>query len=161
MVLALDEASNPSTASTTLRFDNTPATLSIQTPQSGMTVGLTLIVSVQASDSSNISRIEFYLKDVSVYTATNTPYQWSWDTTEYLNGEYTIGVKAYDTFGHVKTSQTTVTVKNVEPAWWQAHLWTIIQVFVAIGGLIFAVLTYLTGKREERKKKKNDIIILC
>jgi parallel beta-helix repeat protein len=154
MVLALDKASNPSTTSTTLRVDNTPPTLSILTPQSGMTVGLTLIVSIQASDVSNISRIEFYLQEVLVYTATNAPYQWSWDTTEYPNGEYTIEVKAYDTVGHVKTSQTTVTVKNVETPWWQAHMWTIIQVLVATGGLILAVLTYLTGKKRGKKKIK-------
>jgi len=154
MVLALDKASNPSTASTILRLDNTPPTLLIQTPQSGMTVGLTLIVSVQASDTSNISRIEFYLQDVLVYTATNTPYQWSWDTTKYPNGEYTIEVKAYDTVGHVKTSQTEVTVKNVESPWWELHFWTIIQVLVAIGGLILAMLTYLTGKKKRKKREK-------
>jgi hypothetical protein len=154
MVLAFDEAGNPSTASITLRFDNTPPTLSIQTPQSGMTVGLTLIVGIQASDVSNISRIEFYLQDVLVYTVTNTPYQWSWDTTEYPNGEYTIKVKAYDIVGHAQTSQTTITVKNVEPPWWEAHMWTIIQILVAIGGLILAVLTYLTGKKKGKKKEE-------
>jgi hypothetical protein len=152
MALALDKAGNPSTTSITLRLDNAPPTLSIQTPQSGMTVGLTLIVNVQASDVSNISRIEFYLQDVLVYTVTNTPYQWSWDTTEYPNGEYTIRVKAYDTVGHAQTSQTTITVKNVEPPWWEAHMWTIIQVLVAIGGLILAVLTYLTRKKEKKKE---------
>ena len=154
MALVLDKASNPSITSTTFRVDNTPPTLSIQTPQSGMTVGLTLIVSIQASDASNISRIEFYLQDVLVYTVTNTPYQWSWDTTKYPNGEYTITVKAYDTVGHLKTSQTTVTLKNVESPWWEAHMWTIIQVLVAIGGLILAVLTYLTGKKKEKKREE-------
>lgn len=152
MVLALDKASNPATTSTTLLIDNNPPTLTIQTPQSGMTVGLTLIVNIQASDASNVSRIEFYLQDVLVYTATDAPYQWSWDTTEYPNGEYTIRVKAYDTVGHAQTSQTTITVKNVEPPWWEAHMWTIIQVLVAIGGLILAVLTYLTRKKEKKKE---------
>ena len=154
MVLALDKASNPATASTTLLIDNGPPTLTIQTPQSGMTVGLTLVVNVQASDTFGISKIEFYLEDVLVYTVTGTPYQWSWDTTEYPNGEYAITIKAYDTVGHIQTSQTTVTVKNVEPQWWQTHFWTIMQVLVAIGGLILAVLTYLTRKKE--KKKETD-----
>jgi parallel beta-helix repeat protein len=154
IVLALDKASNPATTSVTLVTDNGPPTLTIQTPQSGMTVGLTLIVNVQASDTSGISKIEFYLEDVLVYTVTGTPYQWSWDTTEYPNGEYAITIKAYDTVGHIQTSQTTVTVKNVEPQWWQTHFWTIMQVLVAIGGLILAVLTYLTRKKE--KKKETD-----
>jgi hypothetical protein len=154
MVLALDKAGNPTTTSTTVLIDNSPPTLTIQSPTSGMTVGLTLIVNIQASDASNISRIEFYLQDVLVYTVTNTPYQWSWDTTKYPNGEYTITVKAYDTAGHLKTSQTTVTVKNVESPWWQVHFWTIMQVLVAIGGLILAVLTYLTGKKKEKKREE-------
>jgi len=67
-VLALDRASNPATASTTLLTDNNPPTLTIQTPQSGTTVGLTLIVDVQASDATGISRIEFYLENVLVST---------------------------------------------------------------------------------------------
>ena len=154
MVLALDRASNPATTSTTLLTDNTPPTLTIQTPQAGMTVGLTLVVDIQASDVSGISRIEFYLQDVLVYTVTDTPYQWSWDTTKYPNGEYTITIKAYDMAGHTQTSETTVTVKNVESPWWQEHLWTIIQVLIAVGGLIVAIVAYVTRRKEEKKKKK-------
>jgi len=152
MVLALDKAANPATTSITVLIDNNPPTLTIQTPQSGITVGLTLVVNVQASDTMGISRIEFYLGDVLVYTVTGTPYQWSWDTTKYPNGEYTITIKAYDTVGNLKTSQTTVTVKNVESPWWQEHFWTIIQVLVAIGGLVLAILTYMTRKKEEKKE---------
>jgi len=154
MVLALDKAINLATTSTTLLADNTPPTLTIQTPQSGITVGLTLIVDVQASDITGILRIEFYLQDVLVHTVSGTPYQWSWDTTKHPNGEYTIAVKAYDTVGHTQTNETTVTVKNVESPWWQTNLWTIIQVLVAIGGLILALLAYLTKKKEEKKKKR-------
>jgi len=54
----------------------------------------------------------------------------------------------------MKTSQTTVTVKNVESSWWEAHMWTIIQVLVAIGGLVIAVLTYITRKKEGKKEKE-------
>jgi len=154
MVLALDKASNPATMSTTLLTDNSPPTLTIQAPQSGITVGLTLLVKVQASDLAGVSRIEFYLQDVLVCTIYETPYQWSWDTTKYPNGDYTITIKAYDTIGNVKTSETTVTVQNVELPWWQTHALTIIQVLIAIGGLILGTLTYLTRKREKKKKKK-------
>lgn len=154
MVLALDKASNPATTSVTLFTDNAPPTLTIQTPQSGITVGLTLIFDVQASDAIGVSRIEFYIQDVLVCTVSDTPYQWSWDTTQYPNGEYAITVKAYDTVGNTQTKETTVTVKNVESPWWQTNLWTIIQVLVAIGGLILALLAYLTKRKEEKKKKR-------
>jgi len=151
---ASDKVNNTATTSTPFFTDNNPPTLTIQTPQSGTTVGLTLIVEVQANDTSGISRIEFYLhQDLLVHTVTNTPYQWSWDTTKDANGEYTITVKAYDTLERVTTSETTVTVRNAESPWWQTHFWTIIQVLIAIGGLILGVLTYLTKKG---KKKKNE-----
>jgi parallel beta-helix repeat protein len=153
-VLALDKAGNPTTNSTTLFTDNNPPTLAIRTPQSGMTVGITLIVDVEAADVSGISRIEFYLQDVLTHTATSTPYQWSWDTTKYPNGEYRIVVKAYDMLGIVQTREATVTVENAEPAWWQTDFWTFIQVLVGIGGLLLAVLTYVVGKK--KKKKKSD-----
>jgi len=154
MVLALDKANNPATPSTTFLADNNPPTLTIQTPQSGTTVGLTLTVEVQANDTSGISRIEFYLhQDVLVHTVTNTPYQWSWDTTKYANGEYTITVKAYDTIERVTTSETTVTVKNVESPWWQTHFWTIMQVLIAIGSLMLGILTF-TYRRKKAEKKE-------
>jgi hypothetical protein len=154
MTLALDRASNPATTSITILTDNTPPTLTIQAPQSGITVGLTLLLKVQASDQAGILRIEFYLQDVLVCTLYEAPYQWSWDTTQYPNGEYTITTKAYDTVGHTKTSQTQVTVNNIESPWWQTHFWTIMQVLVGVGGLIVAILAYLTRTREKKKKKK-------
>ncbi len=154
MFLALDKASNPTTTSTTLFVDNTPPTLTIQTPQSGTTVGMTLSVEIQANDASGISRIEFYLQDVLVYIVHDTPYEWLWDTTQYPNGECTVTVKAYDLIGHITSSETTVTVKNVESPWWQTNFWTIIEVLVAIGGLMLAIITFFTRKREEKKKSK-------
>jgi len=154
MVLALDKASNPATDVATIFTDNTPPTLTIQTPQTGITVGLTLTIDVQATDAIGISRIEFYLQDALVYTVTDTPYQWSWDTTHYPNGEYDITVKAYDIVGHVQTRNTTVVVHNVELPWWETHFWTIVQVLIGVGGLIVAILAYLTKTKEEKKKKK-------
>ena len=149
--LALDKASNPTTRSTTLFIDNTPPTLTIQTPQSGTTVGMTLSVEIQANDASGISRIEFYLQDVLVHTDHDTPYDWLWDTTQYPNGAYTITVNAYDPIGHSTSSETTVTVKNVELPWWQTHLWTIIEVLIAIGGLILGILTFFASKKKKTK----------
>jgi hypothetical protein len=154
MSLALDKAGNPATTSITVVTDNNPPTLTIQNPTSGMTVGLTLVVNVKASDASNVSRIEFFLQDVLVYTIYDPPYQWSWDTTKYPNGEYGVTVKAYDTIGNIRTSTTTVTVKNVELPWWQTQFWTIMQVLIAVGGLTLALLTYLSRKKEKRKDGK-------
>ena len=153
-MLALDRASNPTTSSITLLTDNTPPTLTIQTPQSGITVGLTLLVKVQASDALGIARIEFWLQDMLAHTAADAPYEWSWDTTKFPNGDYTVIIKAYGTVGNMKTSETIVTVHNVESPWWQTHMLTIIEVVIATAGLTLGILTYLTRKREVKQKKK-------
>jgi len=154
MALALDRAGNPATTSITVLIDNNPPTLSIQSPTSGITVGLTLTVNVQANDVSNISRVEFYLHNVLVHTAYTAPYQWAWDTTKYPNGEYTIIVKAYDAVGNVKGRDVAVTVNNVEVPWWQANFWAIIQAVIALGALLFGVITYWSRTREKRLRKK-------
>jgi len=131
-----------------------PFAVVIQSPGSGTTVGLTLTVKTQISDFANILRIEFYIQDVLVCTLDKAPYQWAWDTTKYPNGEYTVTVKAYGKAENVKTSTTTVTVKNVESPWWQTQFWTIIEVLVAIGSLILGIITFLTTK--SRKKRKSQ-----
>jgi parallel beta-helix repeat protein len=138
--LALDQVGHPASTSTTLFTDNKPPQLTIQSPQSGLTVALTLSVTVQASDVSGISKIEYYLQDTLVHMITDTPYQWSWDTTQYPNGEYTILVKAYDTAGKMETSETTVTVENVALPWWQTQSWIIIEVLIALGGLTIGII---------------------
>jgi hypothetical protein len=133
--------------------ENTLPTLTIQHPQSGTTVGLTLTVMVQANDSSGISKVEFYLADTLVSTLTTVPYQWAWDTTKYPNGAYTIKVEAYDTIGNVKSRDVKVTLNNVEVPWLQANLLTIVQVAIGLGGLTIAIVTYWSRTRDKRKKK--------
>jgi parallel beta-helix repeat protein len=153
MVLALDKAGNPATTTMTLTTDNTLPTLTIQHPQSGVTVGLTLTVMVQANDTSGISKVEFYLANTLVSTLTTVPYQWAWDTTKYPNGAYTIIVEAYDTIGNVKSRDVKVTVNNVEVPWLQANLLTIVQVAIGLGGLTIAIVTFWSRTRDKRKKK--------
>lgn len=153
MVLALDRAGNPATTSITVLTDNAPPSLTIQHPQSGVTVGLTLTVMVQANDTSGISRVEFYLGNTLVNTLATVPYQWAWDTTKYPNGAYTIRVEAYDPIGNVKSRDLTVTVNNVEVPWMQANLLTIVQVAIGLGGLTVAIVTYWSRTRDKRKKK--------
>ncbi len=133
-----------------------PFALVIESPVSGMTVGLTLTVKTQVSDLTNILRVEFYLHDVLVHTAYEMPFQWTWDTTRHANGEYTVVARAYDNIGNMKTSETRVTVKNVESPWWQTHFFTIVQVLVAICGLILGIFTYSTSIRKRKKKQKEE-----
>jgi hypothetical protein len=79
------------------------------------------IVTITASASSSqarssiqsITKVEFYIDNVLVETDSTEPYQYSWDTTLYTNGNHTIKVKAANTAMQVKESEITVTVENV------------------------------------------------
>jgi len=162
MILALDKAANLATTSITIFTDNTPPTLTIQTPQSGITVGLILIVSVQANDTrSGMSRVEFYLtpppQSALVSTVTTLPYQWAWDTTRYPNGAYTITVKAYDTIGNFRSRDIAVTVNNVQVPWWEANFWAIMQVLIGLIGLALGIVTIFWSRERKKKKRKEEM----
>lgn len=154
LVLALDKAGNPATESINILTDNTPPSLTIQHPPSGITVGLTLTVMVQANDISNVSRVEFYLGQVLVSTVNLGPYQWAWDTTRYPNGVYVITVKAYDTIGNVRSRNIIITVNNVEVPWWQANFWSIMQVIIGLVGIVLAIATIFWSRERKRRQKR-------
>ena len=126
----------------------------ITSPKSGFIVGLTVTIETQTSDLTSISTMEFYMQDALVCVLHEPPYQWAWDTTKYPNGEYTTVVKAYDNAGNVKTSTTTITVRNVESPWWQTHFWTIIEVLIAVGSLTLGIVTFLTAKTRKKRSKR-------
>ncbi len=92
--------------------DVTHPTASITYPTSG-TVSGTIPVIASASDNVGVTRVEFCLDGVRMFTDGSSPYAWSWDTTQTGNGSYQLLVKAYDTAGNIGTSAPlTVNVNN-------------------------------------------------
>ena len=73
--LALDQVGHPASTSTSLFTDNTPPQVTVESPHSGLTVALTLSVTVQASDVSGISKIEYYLQAVGIDVKYGEPIQ--------------------------------------------------------------------------------------
>ncbi len=142
MIMAIDGAGNYATASIRVLIDNTPPAVSIQNPADGATVSLRLIVAVEASDTSGVSKVDFYISDVLSYTVFEAPYRWEWDTTQYDNGEYIIRVVACDMGGVTSSEQITVTVRNVKVPWWQERALEIIGTIAAIGALIVAIIEH-------------------
>ena len=95
-------------------MDN-PPTVQITNPSDGSTVSGTIIVTAEASDDKGISKVEFYLNDSLKSTDINSVYQWSWDTTQYSDGGYTIKAVAYATANQPASDTVSVTVNNEEP----------------------------------------------
>ena len=88
-------------------------------PPDGAEVSGTVTITASASSSQarssiqSITKVEFYIDDELVETDNAEPYQYSWDTTLYTNGDHTIKVKAANAAMQVKESEITVTVKNL------------------------------------------------
>src|SRR5437667_2425985 len=91
--------------------DATPPTATITSPSAGSTVAGTVTIGVSASDNVGVTKVECYINDVLASTSTTGSF--SWNTTAYPNGSYTLRAKAYDAAGNVGTSATTtVSVQN-------------------------------------------------
>jgi len=92
-----------------------PPIISITSPVNNATVSAGVPVTVSASDSAGVSKVEFYINDASVpiFSDTVAPYSFNWLTTSLDNGNYTLTAKAFDSVGNLmQTSDVLVTVLN-------------------------------------------------
>lgn len=83
-------------------------------PYDGSTVSDTVNIAVTARSSNVITKVEFYIDESLKSTDTSSPYSYSWNTTEYTNGSYTIKVITYDTGDQTASDQHTVFVSNTK-----------------------------------------------
>lgn len=96
-----------------LNFDSLPPTIFITAPLDRSLVSGTLLVSAQAGDNVAVTKVEFYLNGLRQFTDSTTPYAWTWDTSVFANGPYTLSAKAYDAAGNVAASpDVNITVNN-------------------------------------------------
>lgn len=89
-------------------------TVEITSPSEGDTVRLQTTIKATATDATGISKVEFYVDDRLINTATASPYEYTWDATTVLDGTRTIKVTAYDTISQNVSASIEVTVNNRE-----------------------------------------------
>jgi len=77
--------------------------VAITSPSNGSTVSGTVGVSVSATSSAGINRVELYVDGVLSGTAYSAPYSFAWNTTG-LSGSHSLVSKAYDPNGNNATS---------------------------------------------------------
>jgi hypothetical protein len=92
--------------------DTTPPELTIVSPTSGSTVGETVQIKVQTTDESGILKVDFYIQNSMVLSDTTLPYEYEWNTTTNLDGEYKVKVVSFDTKENFIESEFSVTVDN-------------------------------------------------
>jgi hypothetical protein len=92
--------------------DTTPPTVSITSPLNNSAPADTVLIQVQATDNTGVTRVEFYIDGILVLTRVSAPWECKCPTKNLQAlSTHTIIVKAYDASGNVGTSPTvTITV---------------------------------------------------
>ncbi|MBC8401669.1 MAG: PD40 domain-containing protein [Candidatus Marinimicrobia bacterium] len=86
--------------------DTTPPTVSIASHTSGQTVFEIETIQVSTNDNEGISKVEFYIDDSLMFSDTESPYQYNWNTTHYQNGsQHIVKVISFDTSDNSTESQ--------------------------------------------------------
>lgn len=93
--------------------DTKPPTLDFQQPAEGETVTGTRNLFAVATDDVQLDSVKFYINDVLKATFFSGPFSWSWNTTTYANGAYTLKAVASDMAGNSVQQVKNVTVSNV------------------------------------------------
>ncbi len=113
---ATDDAGNQTTSTAVaVTADNTPPpTTSITSPTGGSVTGT---VTVSASASAGVTKVEFYADNALYATDTSSPYSASWNTLDpalpAYDDSHTLTTRAYDGLGQVTTSApVSVTAAN-------------------------------------------------
>nr|MDO8045203.1 Ig-like domain-containing protein [Candidatus Baldrarchaeota archaeon] len=96
-------------------IDNIPPTCTITQPDEGTYVSGTVQVTANATDNIAVEKVELYVNNTLQDIDNEVPYEWSWDTTTYEDGTYTLTVIAYDTFSNTNTTKIIITIDNTEP----------------------------------------------
>jgi hypothetical protein len=144
---AIDFSGNMKYTQINMMVDTTDPSLSIISPESGVTVKGTTDIVLYASDENGIQKVECYIDDSLLFASSIKPYLFSWDTTTVKNGQHTIKAVAYDNAGNTQKEQITLTVDNPAPTAVELYVATVL---VALGVSIAAFLLVRTVLKKKR-----------
>lgn len=102
------------TIKVTVDNGGTPPTVRITSPTNGATVQKKVMIKATATDTAGIKQVEFYIDNKLVAVDKTGPYEWEWNTFQYINKQYTIKAIAVDLSGNVATHSIMVTVNNLD-----------------------------------------------
>ena len=120
-VTATDQAGNEASAEATVRVagacneegDCPPSSVRIINPVDGA-AGLCgeFVIEATATDDVGIDRIEFYLGEVPLGVAEESPYQYAWNTLNAGDGPHVLRALAFDTSEQASFDEIEVEVRN-------------------------------------------------
>ena len=121
---AYDAAGNVATSAALIRTvniavaDTTAPTVSLSASPAGPTYSTaqTVTIAASATDTTGVTRVEFYDGATLKGTDTTAPYSVAWSVTGAANGSHTWTAKAYDAAGNVATSAALIRTVNIAVA---------------------------------------------
>jgi hypothetical protein len=97
---------SPVTVTVVNGVDVSSPSISVPTPLMGATVAGTTPLVVVATDNVVVARVDFYLDETLLASATSYPYTFAWDTTQTADGAHSVMAAAFDPTGNRRSSPT-------------------------------------------------------
>lgn len=93
--------------------DNAAPTIAFKNVSNGSKVSGTFAVEVDTADDIGVTAVEYRLNGTPVYTASQAPFGWYWDTTAFANGKWYLSAVARDAEGKSsEPAEVEVSVSN-------------------------------------------------
>ncbi len=108
--------------------------------------------SAKAKDADDVDRVEFYLNGELVYTDNEAPFAWSFRTTDYPPGNYTIRAVGYLAAGGEEEDSVSTEFVETFGKFWTLYLWGT-MLFVA-GMVIFSIWVVQRERKRPQGKTK-------
>jgi len=105
--------------------DTTAPSVAFSSPADGAILAGTANISLSATDNVGVTKVELYIGGVLYGQSSSASATFSWNTTNSLDGAYTLEARAYDAANNVASKSINVTVKNSAVADTTAPLATI------------------------------------
>ena len=110
---AYDAAGHVSTSEVTVSVTNDlPPTGAFTSPASGAVISGTVNLAVSAQDDHGVDRVNFYLGSQYITWDGKAPYSINFNTLNFINGDYTLSARIYDTAGNMTVTSIPVHVQN-------------------------------------------------
>ena len=119
-----------------------PMLVSIEMPADDEIVKGDSQVIVNVDALNNISQVDFYVDDELLQSINQPPFEFTWDTTQYITGQHTLKVAAADEFGFTDEASRKIIVELQRQDW----------IFWLIGLIVLAALAIFLSLGLRRKK---------
>jgi hypothetical protein len=113
-----------------------PVMVEVIGAESGETLNGTIPLTAEVDALNTVTRVDFLVDDELLHSAASSPYQVDWDTTQFVTGEHTMYVRAYDDLGFEAEESVDVLVELQRQDW----IFWLIGLVVLIGIALFVSL---------------------